>query len=58
MDGEDGQTPGVEDRVLSTFLNVMDGISGSKKDELIFIIGCTNRPDLIDSAFLRPGKKK
>jgi transitional endoplasmic reticulum ATPase len=33
----------------------MDGM-GSKKN--VFIIGATNRPDIIDSAILRPGKKQ
>ena len=31
----------------------MDGM-GAKKN--VFIIGATNRPDIIDSAILRPGK--
>ncbi len=31
----------------------MDGM-GSKKN--VFIIGATNRPDIIDSAILRPGR--
>jgi len=34
-------------------LNEMDGI---QERQGIFIIGCTNRPDLIDDALLRPGK--
>lgn len=31
----------------------MDGV-GSKKN--VFIIGATNRPDIIDSALMRPGR--
>jgi transitional endoplasmic reticulum ATPase len=33
----------------------MDGM-GAKKN--VFIIGATNRPDIIDSAILRPGNFK
>ena len=31
----------------------MDGMSSKKN---VFIIGATNRPDIIDSAILRPGR--
>jgi len=31
----------------------MDGMSAKKN---VFIIGATNRPDIIDSAILRPGR--
>ena len=31
----------------------MDGMSNKKN---VFIIGATNRPDIIDSAILRPGR--
>lgn len=34
-------------------LTEMDGV-GSKKN--VFIIGATNRPDIIDSALMRPGR--
>ena len=34
-------------------LTEMDGM-GAKKN--VFIIGATNRPDIIDGAILRPGK--
>ncbi|KAI9145503.1 P-loop containing nucleoside triphosphate hydrolase protein [Paraphysoderma sedebokerense] len=43
----------VQERLLSTLLNEMDGISARKG---VFIIGCTNRPDMIDDAVLRPGR--
>jgi transitional endoplasmic reticulum ATPase len=49
----DDGTGGVDERVLSTMLNEMDGI---QERQGIFIIGCTNRPDLIDDALLRPGR--
>ena len=51
-----GNSPGdsgVSDRVMNTILTEMDGI-GSKKN--IFIIGATNRPDILDTALLRPGR--
>nr|CAB3497112.1 unnamed protein product [Digitaria exilis] len=41
------------DRVLNQLLTEMDGM-GAKKT--VFIIGATNRPDIIDSALLRPGR--
>lgn len=41
------------DRVINQLLTEMDGI-GSKKS--VFIIGATNRPDILDDALLRPGR--
>jgi len=41
------------DRVVSQLLAEMDGLEESGS---IFIIGATNRPDLIDPALLRPGR--
>lgn len=43
---------GVNERVLSTLLNEMDGIQELKD---VLVIGCTNQPDRIDDAILRPG---
>ena len=43
---------GINERVLSTLLNEMDGVEGRKG---VVVIGCTNRPDCIDDAILRPG---
>lgn len=40
-------------RALSQLLNEMDGISNRKQ---VFIVGCTNRIELIDQAILRPGR--
>ena len=43
----------VQERVLSTFLNEMDGIEQSKD---VVVVGATNRPDMIDAALMRPGR--
>jgi len=48
-----GDAGGAGDRVLNQMLTEMDGM-GAKKT--VFIIGATNRPDIIDSALLRPGR--
>merc|ERR1711982_75113 len=44
---------GTSDRVINQILTEMDGM-GAKKN--VFIIGATNRPDIIDPAILRPGR--
>ncbi|KAL5130373.1 Cell division cycle protein 48 [Glycine soja] len=41
------------DRVLNQLLTEMDGMNVKKT---VFIIGATNRPDIIDSALLWPGR--
>ena len=48
-----GDAGGAADRVLNQLLTEMDGM-GSKKT--VFIIGATNRPDIIDSVLMRPGR--
>jgi transitional endoplasmic reticulum ATPase len=48
-----GDAGGAGDRVINQILTEMDGM-GSKKN--VFIIGATNRPDIIDPAVLRPGR--
>ncbi|XP_014294276.1 transitional endoplasmic reticulum ATPase TER94 [Halyomorpha halys] len=48
-----GDAGGAADRVINQILTEMDGM-GAKKN--VFIIGATNRPDIIDSAILRPGR--
>ena len=48
-----GDAGGAADRVINQVLTEMDGM-GAKKN--VFIIGATNRPDIIDGAILRPGK--
>jgi len=52
--GSAGDGGGAADRVINQILTEMDGM-GAKKN--VFIIGATNRPDIIDSAILRPGNK-
>ena len=51
--GNGGQSDQVQERVLSTLLNEMDGIEISND---VLVIGATNRPDLIDEALMRPGR--
>jgi transitional endoplasmic reticulum ATPase len=41
------------DRVINQLLTEMDGI-GVKKN--VFVVGATNRPDILDEALLRPGR--
>lgn len=48
-----GDAGGAGDRVMNQLLTEMDGM-GSKKS--VFIIGATNRPDIIDTALMRPGR--
>jgi ribosome biogenesis ATPase len=40
-------------RVVNTLLTELDGLSNR---EGIYVIGATNRPDIIDAAMLRPGR--
>jgi SpoVK/Ycf46/Vps4 family AAA+-type ATPase len=44
-----------EARVLSSFLNEMDGVDGSL-DDGVLVLGATNRPWTLDAALLRPGR--
>jgi transitional endoplasmic reticulum ATPase len=48
-----GDAGGAADRVLNQLLTEMNGMNAKKT---VFIIGATNRPDIIDSALLRPGR--
>lgn len=51
--GSSGDAGGAGDRVMNQLLTEMDGV-GAKKN--VFIIGATNRPDIIDPALMRPGR--
>uniref|UniRef100_A0A4W6DJM5 Transitional endoplasmic reticulum ATPase n=1 Tax=Lates calcarifer TaxID=8187 RepID=A0A4W6DJM5_LATCA len=51
--GSAGDAGGAADRVINQILTEMDGMSDKKN---VFIIGATNRPDIIDPAILRPGR--
>ncbi|KAK8756684.1 hypothetical protein V5799_000615 [Amblyomma americanum] len=51
--GNVGDAGGAADRVINQILTEMDGMSSKKN---VFIIGATNRPDIIDPAILRPGR--
>ena len=46
---------GVEARVMSTFLNEMDGLD-TKKDDGVLVLAATNRPNVLDEALLRAGR--
>jgi transitional endoplasmic reticulum ATPase len=51
--GESATDSHVSERVLSQFLAEMDGMEELKG---VFVLGATNRVDLIDPAMLRPGR--
>ena len=51
--GSLGDAGGASDRVINQVLTEMDGMNAKKN---VFIIGATNRPDIIDPAVLRPGR--
>ncbi|KAJ3387942.1 hypothetical protein HDU84_000405 [Entophlyctis sp. JEL0112] len=49
--GDSGSRDATQENVLSTLLNEMDGIENAKN-----VLGATNRPDMVDSALMRPGR--
>ena len=51
--GSGGDGGGAGDRVMNQLLTEMDGMNSKKN---VFIIGATNRPDIIDTALMRPGR--
>lgn len=56
--GNQGDSGGVMDRIVSQLLAELDGMSGGGENggEGVFVVGATNRPDLLDEALLRPGR--
>lgn len=55
--GNQGDSGGVMDRIVSQLLAELDGMSGGDDGGGgVFVIGATNRPDLLDPALLRPGR--
>eukprot|EP00887_Chlorella_sp_A99_P007151 scaffold2.g7151.t1 len=54
--GRGSDSGGVMDRVVSQLLAEIDGVQGGAGSNDVFIVGATNRPDLLDPALLRPGR--
>ncbi len=59
--GMGADSGGVMDRIVSQLLAELDGVGnetrgGEGEQALVFVIGATNRPDLLDPSLLRPGR--
>ncbi|KAE8226214.1 hypothetical protein CF319_g1169 [Tilletia indica] len=54
--GNQDDSGGVMDRIVSQLLAELDGMTGGGEVSDVFVIGATNRPDLLDPALLRPGR--
>ncbi|EEB07875.1 peroxin-6 [Schizosaccharomyces japonicus yFS275] len=53
--GHANDSGGVMDRIVSQLLTELDGVC-EPGAENVFVMGATNRPDLLDSALTRPGR--
>ncbi|CAN0426695.1 unnamed protein product [Scytosiphon promiscuus] len=51
--GRGGDSGGVMDRVVAQLLAELDGAASAGT---VFVIGATNRPDLLDPSLMRPGR--
>lgn len=51
-----GRGGSAEARVLSTFLNEMDGVDSNGGADGVVVLGATNRPWTLDAALVRPGR--
>ena len=51
--GGGGGSSEAGDRVINQILTEIDGV-GARKN--VFVIGATNRPDVLDPAVIRPGR--
>ena len=51
--GSGGGSSDTSDRVINQLLSEIDGIGSGKT---LFIIGATNRPDILDPGIMRPGR--
>lgn len=54
--GNAGDSGGVMDRVVSQLLAELDSVASEQTTKPVFVLGATNRPDLIDPALQRPGR--
>jgi peroxin-6 len=54
--GNQGDSGGVMDRIVSQLLAELDGMSSGGDNTQVYVLGATNRPDLLDPALLRPGR--
>jgi peroxin-6 len=54
--GKGSDSGGIMDRIVSQLLAEIDSAQGGSGSDDVFIVGATNRPDLLDPALLRPGR--
>lgn len=56
--GRGADSGGVMDRVVAQLLSELDGVAdnGGGGGGTVFVVGATNRPDLLDPSLLRPGR--